>query len=74
MWMDERELSEAMYKKCLENDQKEFWPLITDDEWCYYYCMFVKDREEVRKYITDSVWSCYYCLNIKDRPEIRKNY
>jgi len=73
MWMDEEEISEAMYRKCVENDKKDFWVLITDAKWAYFYCKNVKDRASVRKYITESQWAYYYCEDIENRAEIRKN-
>ena len=54
--MDEEEISEAMYRKCLKDDQEKFWSLITDSEWCFYYCKNIKNRVKVRKLITDPDW------------------
>ena len=45
---------------------------ITDSQWAYWYCKYVKDRPEIRKYITKSRWAYYYCVDVMDRPEIRK--
>ena len=71
--MDEKEISEEMYAKCLTNDKKEFWTLITDSEWAFIYCTKIKNRSEVRKHITDSEWCYCYCINVEDRPDVRKN-
>jgi len=73
MWMDEKEISKAIYNKCLKDDQEKFWSLITDSEWAYWYCRYVVDRPEVRKHITDSRWAYCYSKDVVDRPEIRKN-
>jgi len=69
MWMDEEEISKAMYRKCKRNDQEKYWSLITDPQWSYFYCMGVKNRPEVRKNITDPQWSDMYCKYIGDRAE-----
>jgi len=72
MWMDEKEISEQMYKKCFRNDQEKYWSLITDSAWSYYYCKNVKDRPEVRKFIIESEWAYFYCRFVEDKPEVRK--
>ena len=73
MWMDEEVISGWAYEKCLKDDRKNFWSLITESEYAYWYCLVVNDRPEVRKNITDSVWSYMYRRDIANRTEIRKN-
>ena len=70
MWMDEEEISKAMFDKCKKNDKKEYWQHITNTKWSYWYCLYMKDRPEVRKNITDPEDAFYYCINIADRDEI----
>ena len=60
MWMDEKEISYAMYEKCKKSDKKIYWENITNSYWSYKYCKNIKDRPEVRQYITDSDDTYFY--------------
>lgn len=30
-------------------DRPELWQQLKDDEWIYYYCLYIKDRPVLRK-------------------------
>ena len=45
MWIDN--ISKIMYEKCLDNDKKKYWSLITENQYIYYYCLHIKDRPEL---------------------------
>ena len=68
MWINN--ISEIIYRKCLKDDKKEYWSLITDDRYIYYYCKNVKDRPEMWNKIIDNIWIYHYCDFIKDRSKL----
>ena len=63
MWMDEYEISRMMYFKCYIDDKRIYWENITDSQYAYQYCVYIKNRSEVKKYITDSYDIYNYCKN-----------
>ena len=56
-----------MYEKCLDNDKKKYWSLITENQYIYYYCLHIKDRPELWKKLSDGFWLFEYCKCIKNR-------
>ena len=70
MWITE--ISKIMYEKCMDNDKKEYWSLITNNQWIYWYCKNVNDRPELYNKLTDNKWIYHYCYNIKQRKELTK--
>ena len=68
MWIDN--ISKIIYEKCLIDDKKEYWSMITDDRYIYLYCLGIKDRPEMYNKITGGYYVSMYCQYVKDRPEL----
>ena len=65
-------ISKIMYDKCKTDDREEYWSLITDEFYIYWYCKYIKDRPELWSRLTDKVWICEYCKNVKYRSELKE--
>ena len=60
MWINN--ISEIIYRKCLKDDKKEYWSLITDDRYIYEYCDDIGgDNVNLYNRLTDEYYiHCYH--------------